>query len=683
MLSITYFYREPRKTGLSIEGIFRLVKECLHGKVDIKEFYCDASISRLANTRLVKNYAGQINHITGDVHFLALGLKGRKNILTIHDLGHCDKLRKRSFLQYYIYTLFWYRLPLRHIDIVTVVSQFTKEKLMEYFQYPEDRIRLIYDPVKPVFKFSERKQCGVTPHILMLGTGAHKNLNGLIEASKDTNFHLDIIGWPSDEELTKLKNYNIPHTVFNRLTDEQVYERYVACDILFMASFYEGFGMPIVEAQSVGRPVITSNIGAMKEVAGNTAMLVDPNNVTEIKQALLQLANDPKCYQQMVEMGKRNTTNYHHQTIANNYLNVYKELAGVTGPETAKRNIVYLYSEVMPYAIAVMRALVSDHGAAVNCVYWDKNKRTPFVPVNENGITFHEYSKFDKQSLFEFIDNKKPSIIYVVGRMDKLYLEAALHFRTKYHIVTGSDNQWAGTYQHKLAAVLSPLLYRRYFEYFWVPGPRQHEFARKMGYPESKIIPNLLTADAAVFGKAYSDNLPHKTKKYPHNVVFAGRFATEKGLDLLLDAFKQAKNELNNDWELILIGSGTLPVAPEPYIHTHNFMPSDVLAKESKNWGVFCLPSLKEPWGVVIHEFTMAGLPIICSDKVGASDALVLDNHNGYIFTSGDKNSLKDALVKIMSLNDEELLAMGAKGNELSKIQSPGIAASTLISILN
>src|ERR1700722_3135691 len=90
MLSITYFYREPRKTGVSIEGIFRLVKECLKDEADIKEFYCDARLSRLQNTIQAGRYSNQINHITGDVNFLALGLRGGKNILTIHDLGHYD-----------------------------------------------------------------------------------------------------------------------------------------------------------------------------------------------------------------------------------------------------------------------------------------------------------------------------------------------------------------------------------------------------------------------------------------------------------------------------------------------------------------------------------------------------------------------------------------------------------------
>lgn len=327
MLSVTYFFREPRKTGVSIEGIFKLVGDCLKDKVNIREFYCDPHMSRVQNTLRAGKFSSEINHITGDIHFLALGLRGKKNVLTVHDLGHYDTLKKRSFLKHLIYKLFWYEYPLKYISIVTVVSEFTKKKLIEYFKVPEDKIRVIYDPIKPVFQFSEKQTINASPKILMLGTGKHKNLNNLIEASKGSGFHLDIIGWPSDEEIAKLKQYGTSYTIYNRLSDEDVYQRYIECDVLFFASFYEGFGMPIIEAQSVGRPVITSNLGAMKEVAGDSAVLVDPNSPDEIRNAVLKLVNDRKFYDEMVDRGKANITPYQYEIISEQYLNVYKELA--------------------------------------------------------------------------------------------------------------------------------------------------------------------------------------------------------------------------------------------------------------------------------------------------------------------------------------------------------------------
>jgi len=354
------------------------------------------------------------------------------------------------------------------------------------------------------------------------------------------------------------------------------------------------------------------------------------------------------------------------------------------------RNIVYLYSEVMPYTIAVMRALVRQHGAEIDCVYWDENKRTPFIPINEYGINFHKRSGYDYATLKRFVEDRKPCIIYVVGRMDKLYLKVALQFRyyRGIRVVTGSDNQWTGSLRQKTAAFFSFFIYRRYFEFFWVPGYRQALFAQKMGYAEKwgdsdgMIIYHLLTADTAMFGPVYKRNTQAKKSKYPHNIVFAGRFAMSKGIDLLMAAFRDAKAELKNDWQLILIGSGDQKIESSEYIKVKGFMRSDELAKDTINWGVFCLPSRYEPWGVVVHEFTITGLPMICSDAVGAADELVIEGKNGFIFNSGDKDALKTALMKIMTKSDEELLVMSERSHELSKMQSPEIAADSLMNTL-
>ena len=156
----------------------------------------------------------------------------------------------------------------------------------------------------------------------MLGTGKHKNLDNLIAAAKGTNFHLDIVGWPAPDELAKLKEYGISHTLYSGLNEEQILERYIACDVLFMASLYEGFGMPIIEAQAVGRPVVTSNIGAMLEVGKDSAVLVDPLKPEEIREAIRSLLNDQSYYDSTVQKGLVNAAKYDHKVIAAQYLKV-------------------------------------------------------------------------------------------------------------------------------------------------------------------------------------------------------------------------------------------------------------------------------------------------------------------------------------------------------------------------
>ncbi len=326
MLTVTYFYREPRDTGQSIEGIFKLVSDCLSERVALKEFYCDGKLSRWKNVRRAGKYSSQVNHITGDVNFLALGLKGKKTVLTIHDFGFYEN-PVHSRLIKTLYKLFWFYFPLKYVDMVTVVSEFTRQKLIRYFSFPVERIRVIHNPVKPVFRYSEKGVINTLPVILMMGSGKHKNLDNLIDAVKGTNYHIDIIGWPAKDELERLNNFGISYKVYNKLADEEVYARYVACDILFNASFYEGFGMPIIEAQAVGRPVITSNFGAMKEVGEGSALLVDPSKPDEIRAAIESLL-DKRCYDEVVGKGRANAAKFDYRKIAEQYLEVYRELIG-------------------------------------------------------------------------------------------------------------------------------------------------------------------------------------------------------------------------------------------------------------------------------------------------------------------------------------------------------------------
>ncbi len=325
MIKVTHYYREARDTGVSIEGIFKTVKKDLEGAAEIKESYCDGKLSRFKNTLHAARYASDINHITGDVNFLAMGLCRKKTILTIHDFGYYEN-PVHGTLKHFIYHLFWFYFPLKCVDMVTVVSGFTREKLIRYFDFPKNKIRVIPDPVKPVFRYEQKVTISDNPVILMLGTGKHKNLDNLIEAARNTNFHLDIVGWPAEDELAKLKEYSISHTIYNNLSDEQIQERYAACDVLFMASLYEGFGMPIIEGQAVGRPVVTSKIGAMKEVGEGSAVLVDPLVPKEIKNAITAIVSDRTYYDELVEKGRKNAAKYDHEVIAEQYLNVYREL---------------------------------------------------------------------------------------------------------------------------------------------------------------------------------------------------------------------------------------------------------------------------------------------------------------------------------------------------------------------
>jgi glycosyltransferase involved in cell wall biosynthesis len=98
------------------------------------------------------------------------------------------------------------------------------------------------------------------------------------------------------------------------------------CDLLVFASTFEGFGLPIVEAQATGRPVVTSNIMSMPEVAGDAACLVDPFNVSSIREGVLKVINDSDYRNALVKAGFENVKRFQPEQIARQYAELYHEL---------------------------------------------------------------------------------------------------------------------------------------------------------------------------------------------------------------------------------------------------------------------------------------------------------------------------------------------------------------------
>jgi len=114
--------------------------------------------------------------------------------------------------------------------------------------------------------------------------------------------------------------------VLGRLTDEELVAAYQRCDMVVFASLYEGFGLPILEAQAIGRPVITSNFGAMREAAGDGALFVDPYSVDEIRAAILRIKNEPALREELVCKGRENVERFRAPVVAARYAELYRQI---------------------------------------------------------------------------------------------------------------------------------------------------------------------------------------------------------------------------------------------------------------------------------------------------------------------------------------------------------------------
>lgn len=325
-MTVAYFHRKPRANYFSMEGVFKAVCEALPCEVQAKVWFCRFQrgfAGRLYNMVEAIFRQRTINHIVGDVHYLALSLPKRRTILTIHD---CVSPRAMKGIKRLALVLLWYKLPVKRCAAVTVVSEFTKSEVLHFVKCTPERITVIPDPVSPQFVPNPLPFNVARPVILQVGTGRNKNIPRVAEALRGLHCHLDIVGKLDPAQRQILSDNAVSYSESRDLTAEQVVDRYRRCDMVVFASTYEGFGLPIVEANATGRAVVTSNICSMPEVAGSAACLVDPFDCSSIRAGILRVINDSNYRSHLVAQGFENVKRFRAELIAGQYAALYQEV---------------------------------------------------------------------------------------------------------------------------------------------------------------------------------------------------------------------------------------------------------------------------------------------------------------------------------------------------------------------
>ncbi len=349
--------------------------------------------------------------------------------------------------------------------------------------------------------------------------------------------------------------------------------------------------------------------------------------------------------------------------------------------------VLYLYTEVMGYNIPIFEELVTRYGATVDVVHWDQNKKTPYTPnVQSDAVRFHRRSDFSPESLRDFVIKIEPDLVYTSGWQDKGYRPSLAALKAlDVPIVMGLDSQWNGSLRQWFGSkIIKYLFKRRYFSYAWVPGPLQHACALRLGFTNAEIISHLLTGDTPIFNQAALALDEEKTQAYPKQFLYVGRLTESKGVDTLAAAFRKYKDSYCGDWGLTCVGNGPLEeqLRAHPDITIKPFAAQTSLASIASCSGALVVPSRYEPWGVVVHEFATAGLPLILSDAVGARRQFLVDGFNGFEFTAGSVDDLARSMLEMSSQSDKQQLEMARGSRVLAAALSPEIATASFVSIL-
>ncbi|SOD90188.1 glycosyltransferase family 4 protein [Spirosoma fluviale] len=331
-MTVLYLFRSPG-TGQSIEYLFDSIRDelAVHG-LRTKAAYLP-HISRglrtvWQNLRFVKSLSADVFHITGDVHYAALALPASRTILTIHDCFLLEHNRHRP-LRYAVFWLFWYYLPICRARIVTAVSATTKQELIRHVGRVAQKVQVIPNGYAPVFMQNDKPFCHRQPTLLQLGTAAHKNVSRLVRAIEGVACTLFLVGPLSADLVWELDQRKIRYRNYVDLSREEVVRLYVGCDIVTFVSTYEGFGLPILEANAVGRVVLTSDRSPMREVAANAAHLVDPVDTDAIRQGIGRLIRDDRYRQELIEKGLQNARRFTIAMAAQRYRKLYNNVCSV------------------------------------------------------------------------------------------------------------------------------------------------------------------------------------------------------------------------------------------------------------------------------------------------------------------------------------------------------------------
>ena len=265
------------------------------------------------------------------VHVLPF-VHSKNSVVTIHGLEYeyYPKMYPVSHLNYLRWST---KYALKNAQKIITVSESTKNDLIKLYNANPEKIKVIYHGVNLLKSKSESKNKKSEKYILFIGRlETKKNVNGLIEAfnllkKKYQVPHKLILagtqGYGVKEILKKIKNNDI--ILPGYVTEEEKMLLLKEAEMFILPSFYEGFGMPILEAQAVNCPVVTSNVSSMPEVAGEGSILINPNNIEQIAESMYKIINDNDFRKRLIQEGYQNVKKFSWEKCAQETLEILSE----------------------------------------------------------------------------------------------------------------------------------------------------------------------------------------------------------------------------------------------------------------------------------------------------------------------------------------------------------------------
>lgn len=250
-------------------------------------------------------------------------------LLVVHDLAfkhHPQFIAKHHLYYYKAFT----KKFLNKAKRIATVSEFSKKDIVQQYKINPQKIDVVYSAAKNIFqpidislqqKIKDQYADGKEYFLFVGGVHPRKNLLNLLKAfslfkkRQRSSMKLLVAGrlaWQYDDVIEKLKTYKYRKDVvlLDYLPEKELAGITASAYAMVFPSFFEGFGVPVIEAMQCNVPVITSDVSSMPEIGGSAALYADPNNREEIAKQMMQLYKDEPMRHKLIEEGKQQSAKF-------------------------------------------------------------------------------------------------------------------------------------------------------------------------------------------------------------------------------------------------------------------------------------------------------------------------------------------------------------------------------------
>jgi len=328
--------------------------------------------------------------------------------------------------------------------------------------------------------------------------------------------------------------------------------------------------------------------------------------------------------------------------------------------------ITILWASLAGYTVAFFRELAERNNCRLQLVYQPARSDAPYNPFD---LSFCQEAFEDTIDTRPFLEERVnefgPDVVLMSSWAYRHFMRLSKKLKKKgVYVVSTMDNQYRGTIKQRIGIATSSFFLKPCIDTFLVAGDRQAYFAKKLGYQDVMYGYGAAEVDRFAHPKSFSQR--------PNNFLFAGRLIDVKNIKSLLEGYSFYRKKCVAPWDLILAGTGPLEkiCTGVPGVQILGFIQPSDLPLVFEKARCFILPSIFEPWGVVIHEAAAAGLPIIATFACGAVSRFVCDGVNGFVIPPAPR-SFGDALLRITQKTDDELGIMSKHSQTLAGLWTP------------